>query len=299
MLLRAFTLLALLSGLLLPCGSAAEPEAPAPTATASLSTAVVDMDGRAVELGLKRVPQARATLVFENGLGLTLESWQALLPALADCCNVLLYNRPGIGRSEAFTEPGAPLDAADRLLRLLQAQQLPAPYVLVGHSLGGQYVQLFAQRHPGQVAGLVLVDALPLGVARPYPEFPWYTRLGLWLFAPAALRQEIAAIHPMGEQLLKQPGRFAGPMARLLALSDAPKPQGLVRDLLKGVIYAEDFGVWAQSPDEAEQRMAELYPHAALFQVRAHHRVQEHAPAQVAEAIRAVLERLPSASAGS
>ncbi len=32
------------------------------------------------------------------------------------------------------------------------------PYVLVAHSLGGLFSRLYAQLHPGQVAGLVLVD---------------------------------------------------------------------------------------------------------------------------------------------
>ena len=37
------------------------------------------------------------------------------------------------------------------------------PYVLVGHSLGGLYMELFARTHPDEVAGLVLVDASTAG----------------------------------------------------------------------------------------------------------------------------------------
>jgi pimeloyl-ACP methyl ester carboxylesterase len=41
----------------------------------------------------------------------------------------------------------------------LRALKIAPPYVLVGHSLGGTYMQLYAQRHPEEIAGLVLVDS--------------------------------------------------------------------------------------------------------------------------------------------
>jgi pimeloyl-ACP methyl ester carboxylesterase len=42
---------------------------------------------------------------------------------------------------------------------LLTNAGIAGPYVLVGHSLGGKNVRLFALQHPDQVAGMVLVDA--------------------------------------------------------------------------------------------------------------------------------------------
>jgi tetratricopeptide (TPR) repeat protein len=44
------------------------------------------------------------------------------------------------------------------LSALLQAAQLPPPYVLVGHSYGAFLIRDFASRHPEQIAGLVFVD---------------------------------------------------------------------------------------------------------------------------------------------
>lgn len=267
--------------------------APARAEDAELATLPGPAAAR-LEYRLHRQPQARATLVFENGLGLTLDTWHRLLPALSDCCQWLVYNRVGIGRSERLPDQaGAPEPAADETLqRLLQALDLPPPYLLVGHSLGGQYVQRYAQRYPDQVAGLLLVDALPPGLVRPYHEIPWLTRVGLWLFTPAALRREIAAIHPMGEQLVAGPDRYAGPMLRLVAEQDElPKPQGLVRDLLNGVVYAEDFGVWAMDPELAKARMRALYPQAEERTLHGHHRLQEQAPEQVKAAIHELLAR--------
>jgi pimeloyl-ACP methyl ester carboxylesterase len=42
---------------------------------------------------------------------------------------------------------------------LLAAAAVPGPYVLVGHSLGGLFVRLYAYTYPDEVAGMVLVDA--------------------------------------------------------------------------------------------------------------------------------------------
>ena len=50
------------------------------------------------------------------------------------------------------------VDYVDELHMLLERSGVAPPYVLAGHSLGGVYVKLYAQRYPAEVAGLVLVD---------------------------------------------------------------------------------------------------------------------------------------------
>jgi len=37
------------------------------------------------------------------------------------------------------------------------------PYILVGHSMGGLYWQLFADKYPIEIVGMVLVDTRPPG----------------------------------------------------------------------------------------------------------------------------------------
>ena len=50
----------------------------------------------------------------------------------------------------------------------LKERGLNGPYLLVGHSLGGLYVEAFAREHPHEVSGMVLIDGTspiePLGV---------------------------------------------------------------------------------------------------------------------------------------
>lgn len=287
--LRTWLGAATLIGATAAWGSACAEEAPVVAQQSQLAT----IGDRQVELAITRAPQARATVVFENGLMLPLTTWRAVTAALADCCDTLAYNRAGVGLSAMAADPATPQEVAGDLQALLQARHLSPPYVVVGHSLGGQYAQTFASLYPDQVKGLVLVDALPVGVAKPAQDFPWFTRLGLWLFAPEFARREIAAIHPMGEALLAGP-RFDGRrVTRLVAHTQdsSPKAEGLLKDLWKGVILAEDFGVWALEPDEAEARMDQLYPQSTVVPVQAHHRVQETAPQVVVDAIRRLVDQ--------
>ena len=41
----------------------------------------------------------------------------------------------------------------------LQALDIEPPYVLVGHSIGGTYMELYARSYPEEVAGVVFVDS--------------------------------------------------------------------------------------------------------------------------------------------
>ncbi|MDO8408557.1 MAG: alpha/beta fold hydrolase [Phenylobacterium sp.] len=69
------------------------------------------------------------------------------------------YDRAGLG----FSDPGPwPRDSAaivTDLERLMTEAGVTRPAILVGHSMGGQHVRLFAVRHPARVAGIVLLDA--------------------------------------------------------------------------------------------------------------------------------------------
>jgi len=64
-----------------------------------------------------------------------------------------------MGWAESGPSPRTPEQNARELHTLLTNAGIEGPYVLVGHSLAGKTVRLFAARHPDQVAGMVLVDA--------------------------------------------------------------------------------------------------------------------------------------------
>jgi pimeloyl-ACP methyl ester carboxylesterase len=99
------------------------------------------------------------TVVLESGSGSRIEdSWSKVLPEIAKLNRVVGYNRAGIGESEPGRKPRTAQQIATELHTALKNSGLRPPYVLVGHSIGGPYVRVFAHRYPSEVAGLVLVD---------------------------------------------------------------------------------------------------------------------------------------------
>lgn len=113
------------------------------------------------DIAVDEIGRTGPVVVLEAGRGEDIQTWASVAPALASCMRVIRYDRPGIGGSAASV-PGSVVLAdavADQLLELLRTLDLTPPYILVGHSLGGLYVQAFARRHPRATAAVVLVDA--------------------------------------------------------------------------------------------------------------------------------------------
>ena len=99
------------------------------------------------------------TLVLLNGAGVTLEGWGRLFPAVGRIGRVFAWNRFGVGRSSPPMLPQTGTVVVDSLREVLAALQLAPPWLLVGHSLGGLYAQLFARRFADEVAGVVLLES--------------------------------------------------------------------------------------------------------------------------------------------
>jgi pimeloyl-ACP methyl ester carboxylesterase len=99
------------------------------------------------------------TVVFESGLGATLDLWHYVAPAVAEFAPVVVYERPGVGWSEASPQPHDAVHISQELQQLLRELGAKPPLVLVGHSMGGLYVLGHAMQFPEAVAGAVLVDS--------------------------------------------------------------------------------------------------------------------------------------------
>lgn len=133
------------------------------TMTACRSTEPIE-GNRTVDIGgchLHMLVAGRGgpVVVLESGLGDTISSWEKVQPEVAKFARVVAYDRAGLGRSDpALTEPRTTAQIARELRTALHKAKLPPPYVLVGHSMGGFHVRLFAHQFPKEVAGLVLVD---------------------------------------------------------------------------------------------------------------------------------------------
>lgn len=98
-------------------------------------------------------------IILFNGAGVTLEGWRALYPGIEQLGCVLGWNRFGVAGSSKPRQPQKGSLVVASLRELLASLGLPPPYLLVGHSLGGLYCNLFARLHPGEVGGVVLLEA--------------------------------------------------------------------------------------------------------------------------------------------
>jgi pimeloyl-ACP methyl ester carboxylesterase len=98
-------------------------------------------------------------VILDSGLGDTYISWMKVQPQIARFTRVCSYDRAGLGYSDSSSEPRTSKVIAQQLHALLQAAAVAPPYVLVGHSMGGFDVRLYASLYRDQVAGMVLVDA--------------------------------------------------------------------------------------------------------------------------------------------
>jgi pimeloyl-ACP methyl ester carboxylesterase len=100
------------------------------------------------------------TVVIDAGLGDWSTGWGLVQPEVAKTTRVCTYDRAGWAWSETGPLPRDAAQFAKELHTLLQNANIPGPYVMVGHSLGGLTVRVFAHDYSSEVAGVVLVDSM-------------------------------------------------------------------------------------------------------------------------------------------
>ena len=308
--------------LVLVSAAAVAAQGPAPSANPAIQgdfTGLVDIGGRRLYLECRGT--GSPTVVLEAGYLNRADIWSLdtvepagsrpmVLPGVASFSRVCAYDRPGaIGvvnpdlslipeddpslrsRSDPVPMPRTAQDLVAELPARLHSEGVAAgPYVLVGHSLGGVIVRLYASDYPDEVAGLVLVDApheelnaqlkallTPAQWAEferlnqiiP-PEWAWYReieRVDLDAsFAQLGQARTTRPIRPMPLAVLAR-GRPADPV-----LPDWP------------------VDAFEQRALANQQDLTTLVPNARLSIARqSQHHIQQDQPALVIEAIRQVV----------
>lgn len=154
-----------------------------------------------VEAGPERVSPL---IVLEAGSFGFSADWavvQARLAALG--LRSLAYDRAGLGLSDPGPAPRDGLAIATDLEKLLAAIDETGPFILVGHSMAGLHIQLFAGRNRDRIAGLVFVDAVtPEVTADPVIERGWvqYASMSEWV-ARAAGRGLLKPLRRWGDHI--------------------------------------------------------------------------------------------------
>ena len=117
---------------------------------------LVDVGGR--KMNLYCSGQGATTVVFDAPSGDAGWNWFKVQPAVAKHTRACVFDRAGLGFSDPAKRPNTSENVAEDLHKLLAGAGVKPPYVLVGNSLGGANVQVYAYRYPAEVKGLVLVE---------------------------------------------------------------------------------------------------------------------------------------------
>lgn len=120
---------------------------------------LVDIGG--YNLHLYCMGEGSPTVIIETGLTVQALSWKSAQTAMSEFTRVCTYDRAGYGWSDVGVMPRTARQITSELVTLLTNAGIEAPYVLVGHSIGGTYMRYLAATQPDLVAGVVLVDASP------------------------------------------------------------------------------------------------------------------------------------------
>jgi pimeloyl-ACP methyl ester carboxylesterase len=238
-----------------------------PTRTQAFTRVMVD--GRNVRMFVSG--KGDATVVFESGLGGSLEHWGKVQPAVSGFAKTVSYDRAGMGLSDAGWHPRDGRRIATELHDALRAAGIAPPYVLVGHSLGGPYVRVFAAMFPDEAAGLVLVDPTPDSEVATAPREPEHRAM------PATLAQARAGRIPSGIPVF---------LIDAVPLQDVP----FATDAIRTVRARNRVELAAESIEYAE--WLRTIPGSRLITVNSGHNIPQEQPAAVIEAIRKIVDEI-------
>ena len=175
-------------------------------------------------LYLRCTGKGTPTVVMDASANEDSSTWADVEPSLARVTRVCVYDRAGLGDSEPGPVPRTSQTMVDDLTTLLHVAAVPGPYVLVGHSIAGFNVQVFAREDGGDtVVGVVLIDATPpdfiavldsIGVPIPPPSDTVENAEGQDLRASAAEALAAGPFPPVPLAVLTHgsPGSYGPPL---------------------------------------------------------------------------------------
>ncbi len=164
-----------------------------------------------------------ALIVFLHGWGVDGTYFSGITKMLSNRgYGSLSVDLPGFGKSEMPHRILGPNDYADIIHDWLQKRAVP--YVLVGHSFGGQIAALIASKHPDELLGLILMGAAVIRRQKSFRSqiFEKFAKLGKKLLSFPILR----IFAPFFEKLLY----------RMAKTSDYMKAPLIMKEIMKKTI---------------------------------------------------------------
>jgi Alpha/beta hydrolase family len=259
-----------------PSSSPPGEESPAsPSASESIS-GLFDANGRT--LYIECLGTGIPTVVLEAGQGVPRADLAGLQEAVSQLTTTCSYDRANTGQSGEAPTPRSSQDVIDDVRSLLQTAAVPGPYVFVGHSAGGFFVQHYARRYPGEVVGVVSMNPVP-------PADPWLDE-ALPLFTEQERSDEEAYYRGENDESIDW-------NTSSQQLTTAPAPPDMPFELL----ISTDAQCEGTEPcqksysiyERIEDEIAQEWPDGRLSQIDASHNMYRDALDEVVEAIRRVL----------
>ena len=218
------------------------------------------------------------TIVLETGEGAAGQAMKNLQLKLAERTMTCAYDRANTGSSSSAPKPRTGQNVIEDLHALLAAANVPGPYVLVGHSAGGMFVQLYARKYADQVAGVVAMNPVP-------PAHPWLDEVSK-IFTPEEYADEQGYYHG-------QNGESFDYLTASDQLAAAPPPPNVPFEMFISTIAQCDSptDVCGKSYSTYERILKEVtaaWPRGHFSQIEAGHDIYQ----ENVDAVVAVVERV-------
>jgi len=235
----------------------------------------------------------KTTVVLIHDMGMNLEAWDELMPALNPGRRILRYDMRGFGLSEKFRTPVTIDDHIEDLHGLLDGLNIKDKVIVVGGSIGGAIALKFAARYPERVKAVVGLNAVTKIHHKnnsPPPNPALLNRDTPKLFETegvrAYLKTDLDWLYPVELRTPERVNRFMGievsqdPQVRAITMrmknasvdidTELPKVQAptlLIAGMLNSSYTAEEW-----------QDIAAAIPHARLEMIKTGHHAAFESP---------------------
>jgi len=117
-----------------------------------------DVELSTATISVRDMGEGSPTVIIIIGMATQNNDYHTLQKTISQHTRVISYDRPGLGASGLNSEPRTFDVFAEDLDELLEIKEIPPPYILVGHSMGGLFIRYYADLYPDDVVGLVFLD---------------------------------------------------------------------------------------------------------------------------------------------
>ena len=239
-------------------------------------------------------------VILDTGLGGSTADWGFVQPDVARFTRVCSYDRAGMGYSDPGPSPRTARRIASELAELLDRSGIGGPVVLVGASIAGFDVRVFASDHPERAAGLVLVDASHEDQAHEVPQMarfvPLLSTIGVLRLFGVSFGQRVESLAPSVRQFARATSfRAAGYQAAADEIIHIRQSASEVRSSRRKLTIPVVVITGGRGADENWRRLqrdqASLSERGCLVIAReSGHVVSVDQPEVVVDAIRTVVE---------